>query len=170
MKQRTRSTAIGNYRDWSEFIKSFCHNRVRFVVIGAHALAVLGRPRHTGDLDVFVDATKANLDRVAAALRDFGFDSLAEEAPAALAVPGSLLVLGREPVQINVTNTISGVTFQEAWRSRNTKRIADCDVAFLGRRTLIKNKKAAAKDPTRGGKKFIDLADVAALEKMDDSE
>lgn len=95
---------------------------------------------------------------------------LADEAPSALIAPGSFLVIGREPTQINVTNAISGVTFEEAWSSRNTRQIFGCDVAFLSRHTLIKNKRAAAQDPTRGYKQYIDLADIAALEKMKDED
>lgn len=31
--------------DWSEFISCLCSHRVRFLVVGAHALAANGRPR-----------------------------------------------------------------------------------------------------------------------------
>jgi hypothetical protein len=42
------------------------------VVIGAHAVAVHGRPRATGDLDIWVRPTPANAECVWAALVGFG--------------------------------------------------------------------------------------------------
>ncbi len=40
--------------DFRDFLKLMLSHRVRFVVVGAHALAAHGRPRLTGDLDVLV--------------------------------------------------------------------------------------------------------------------
>ncbi len=46
--------------DWSEFINLLLSHDVRFLIVGAHALAAAGRPRATLDLDVFVEPTLAN--------------------------------------------------------------------------------------------------------------
>ena len=54
--------------EWSEFIDLLFSHRVRFLVVGAHALAAIGRPRATVDLDLFVEATESNARRLAAAL------------------------------------------------------------------------------------------------------
>jgi len=58
-------------REWKELFDSLCSNRVRFLVVGAHALAVHGRPRATGDLDILVEPTATNARRVSAALADY---------------------------------------------------------------------------------------------------
>ena len=50
--------------------------KVRFVVVGAHALAAHGQPRFTGDLDVLVEPNAANAKKVLKVLRAFGFGSL----------------------------------------------------------------------------------------------
>ncbi|MGI9180980.1 MAG: IS1 family transposase, partial [Longimicrobiaceae bacterium] len=42
------------------------------LVVGAHALAVHGRPRATGDLDIWVHSTPENAPRVWHALEEFG--------------------------------------------------------------------------------------------------
>lgn len=55
--------------DWSEFIGLLCSHRVRFLIVGAHALALHGRPRATQDLDVLVEPTAENARRLGAALR-----------------------------------------------------------------------------------------------------
>jgi hypothetical protein len=51
---------------------------------------------------------------------------------------------------------ISGVTWEEAWRTRVSATCGEQPVFFLGRETLLKNKRAAARPK--------DLADIDALE------
>ncbi len=63
-------------RDWQEFLSSLNASRVRYLVIGAHALAAHGAPRYTADLDVWVAADARNAERVLSALEDFGFGSV----------------------------------------------------------------------------------------------
>lgn len=41
-------------RDWTEFLSALISHRVRFVIVGGHAVAGHGEPRLTEDLDVFV--------------------------------------------------------------------------------------------------------------------
>ena len=67
-------------RDWIDLLESLCSRRVRFLVVGAHALAVHGRPRATGDLDLFVEPTRENAVRLGQALMAFGFPGLAASA------------------------------------------------------------------------------------------
>ena len=60
------------FPDWRAFLSLLISHRVKFVVVGGHAVAVHGSPRHTQDLDVFVEATPANARKVLATLSDFG--------------------------------------------------------------------------------------------------
>jgi hypothetical protein len=46
--------------DFVDLLRAFAAADVRFLIVGAYALAHHGRPRATGDLDVWVDATPAN--------------------------------------------------------------------------------------------------------------
>jgi len=58
--------------DFIDLLRAFSAADVRFLVVGAYALALHGRPRGTGDLDVWVDATPENAPRVMRGLRAFG--------------------------------------------------------------------------------------------------
>lgn len=58
--------------DWLDFVRAFLAAEVRFLVVGAHALAVHGHARGTRDLDVWADPTPENASRVWQALHDFG--------------------------------------------------------------------------------------------------
>lgn len=64
-------------RDWTEFLCLLIAHRVRFLVIGGHAVAGHGEPRLTEDLDVFVDRAPANARRLREVLVAFGFGSAA---------------------------------------------------------------------------------------------
>jgi|SRR5580692_4227999 hypothetical protein len=59
-------------RDFVEMLSALCAAGADFLVVGAHAVAAHGRPRATGDLDLWVRPSPANADRVLAALGAFG--------------------------------------------------------------------------------------------------
>ena len=145
--------------DWSEFLRLLQKHRVRFIIVGAHALAAHGRPRFTGDLDVFVDATPINARRAHAALSDFGVGARVDEAffaaPDRAGAAG--LTIGVPPMQLDVLKSISGVTFEEAWRTRVSVRFEGKPVAVIGLEAYVKNKRAAGRAK--------DLLDLALLEE-----
>src|ERR1051325_6711105 len=58
--------------DFVDLLRAFIEGEVRFLIVGAYALAHHGRPRATGDLDVWVDPTAGNAPRVIRALEAFG--------------------------------------------------------------------------------------------------
>lgn len=140
-------------------MRSLCSHRVRFVVVGAHALAAIGRPRNTQDLDVLVEPTPENARRLGAALAEFGFPALAREARR-FARPDRMATLGLPPLRIDVMTSISGVTFPSAWRGRTRVAFERFEVGFLGRREFIRNKLASGRPK--------DLLDVALLEESDE--
>ncbi len=91
--------------EFREFLSCLKSHGVRFVVVGAHALAVLGRARATNDIDILVEPTRANACRLAAALAAFGFAEYAKEAEAHFSKPDRMATLGREPVRIDVLSS-----------------------------------------------------------------
>ena len=82
--------------DFRDRLRAFVDHDVRFLIVGAYALAVLGRPRATGDLDVWVDPTPENADRAYAALREFGAP-LHDLTPRDLAHPGVVFQIAAKP-------------------------------------------------------------------------
>jgi hypothetical protein len=143
--------------DWTEFLSLLISKRVRFVLVGGHAVAAHGEPRLTEDLDVFVNPTLANASRLREALLAFGFGS---DVPSVqeLVVPGSIWMLGRKPWRIDVLNKIDGVSFAQAWNGRAKADFGPGPLFLIGRKDLIANKRASGRDR--------DLRDVAMLEAM----
>jgi len=145
--------------DWSEFISLLCAHRVRFLIVGAHALAAHGRPRATQDIDFWVEPTKENATRLCAALGEFGFPALAN-AVEEFSTPERMATLGRPPLRIDVMTSVDGLTFPEAWDERLVAEFGDQEVGFLGRDGLLKNKRASGRPK--------DLADIALLTEGND--
>jgi hypothetical protein len=130
--------------DWNEFIALLFAHHVRFLIVGAHALAANGRPRATQDLDIWVEPTPENSQRICDALTSFGFGDLGS-ATAEFAQPNRMATLGRPPLRIDVMTSIDGVTFGDAWAERLEAPFGEHTVAFLGRRHLIENKLATGR-------------------------
>jgi hypothetical protein len=148
-------------RDWTEFLSALIARRVRFVLVGGHAVAGHGEPRLTEDLDVFVEPTMANARRLRDALVDFGFGNVAPSAED-LAVPDKIFMLGRKPWRIDILTGIDGVTFARTWETKVEAEFATRPLYVIGREALIENKRAAARDK--------DLLDVALLERTSSPE
>lgn len=141
--------------DWSEFLSTLTAHRVRFLLVGAHAVAGHGEPRLTEDLDVFVEPSAENAQRLHGALVDFGFGAVAPDI-GTLAQPDKVFMLGRKPWRIDILTGIDGVSFEEAWSSRVPAGFDGGTLHVIGREALIKNKRAAGRDK--------DLLDIALLE------
>lgn len=145
------------HKDLKEFLRLLTAHKVRYLVVGGYAVGVHGYPRYTGDLDVFVESTTENAERIAAAFREFGFD-LPQLSAESFTLPERIVEIGREPVKIQVMTTISGVSFDECHAKRVMVPVDDLQVAFIGYEQLIKNKSATGRDKDR--------VDVKALERQ----
>ena len=92
-------------RDFVEMLSALFEAGAEFMVVGAHALAVHGTARATGDLDIWVRASPENGQRVLAALRVFGaplFDLTLED----LSHPGIVFQMGLPPARIDLLTGI----------------------------------------------------------------
>jgi hypothetical protein len=120
--------------------------QVRFLVVGAHALAAHGVPRATQDLDVWIEPTPENAARTWRALARFGAPLEAFKITERdLASPDNVVQIGLPPSRIDLMTTISGVTFAEAWPERMRAVMFGVDVPLIGRDALLRNKRATGR-------------------------
>ncbi|HSJ65084.1 MAG TPA: hypothetical protein VK922_14425 [Gemmatimonadaceae bacterium] len=141
-------------RDFCELLECFNANRVKALIVGAYALGFHGAPRMTGDLDLFLEPSAANAERVMAALEALGFGEVGLSA-ADFCRPDAVIQLGVTPVRVDLLTGISGVTWEEAWPGRVESEFGGVPAAFLGLAELRRNKRAAGR--------HRDLADLEAL-------
>lgn len=142
-------------QDFVDLLRAFGAHDVRFLLVGAYALGVHGRPRATGDLDVWVEATADNAVKVMRALADFGAPP-ADVSAADFARPGIVFQMGLPPARIDVLTDLTGVSFAEAWAGRVRAPFGPVEVDVIGREAFIRNKRATGRAK--------DLGDVESLD------
>lgn len=143
-------------KDLREFVELLNSNRVDYLIVGAFAVAFHGFPRYTGDLDILVRPEPQNAQRVLHALSQFGFGRLGIRMED-LDRPGKVVQLGVPPNRIDLLTAISGVSFEEAWDSRQEAELDGTPVLFIGRVALMRNKQNAGRAK--------DLGDVEELKR-----
>jgi hypothetical protein len=137
--------------DFRDMVAAFLDADVKFLIVGAHALAIHGVPRATGDLDLWVARTEENATRTWAALAAFGapLTTLKMEL-ADLLKPNAVFQIGQPPNRVDVMTGVSGVEFDEAWAARVVGKFEGRDVGFLSRDHLIRNKSSTGRNKDRG--------------------
>lgn len=142
--------------DFEDFLRALTKAGARFMVAGAHALALHGVPRATGDIAIWIDPTVENADRVWKALSDFGapVESLGITRED-LVKPDMVVQLGLPPRRTDLLTGLSGVTFEDAWEGRVQHDMGLIQIPFIGRAALVLNKRQTGR-----------LKDRADLEAM----
>ncbi|GBF04862.1 hypothetical protein DAERI_030028 [Deinococcus aerius] len=144
--------------DFEDFLRLLNERQVRYVVAGGFAIAAHGTPRYTKDLDVWVEVSPENAERLLLALDDFGMASLGLTS-ADLEERDMVLQLGYEPNRIDILTGLTGVEFHEAYPRRVLLQLGELRVPFLAREDLIANKRALGRPR--------DLADIEDLQADD---
>lgn len=143
--------------DFKEFLHFCLDRKVRFLVIGGMAVIHYGYPRLTLDLDVWVEPTPENGERIIEALKDFGFKN-PEVTPEYFAKERQILRMGFQPQVIALFNTILGVTFEECYPNHMAVVIDGRPVPFIGLSDLRKNKAASGRT-----KDLLDLEELPEI-------
>ena len=136
--------------DYHDILAALIAHDVRFLIVGAHALAVHGYPRSTVDIDIWIDATEENAARVWRALAEFGapLDDL-DVSQQDLTRHNVVVQLGLPPNRIDILTGVSGLTFDRAWANRVEDSLEAVTVPVLGLADLIENKRATGRDRDR---------------------
>ena len=147
--------------DYKDMLQCLSAERVRFLMVGAYALAVHGYPRATKDIDFLVWATPENAENLLRALSRFGAPTKDLSASDFMS-EGNVFQIGTAPRRIDILTRISGVTFEQAYANRVTISMEGIEVPVISLKDLILNKRASGRTQ--------DLADVERLESRDRNE
>ena len=147
--------------DWIELCTLFSAHGVEYLIVGGQAVIAHGYPRLTKDLDLWIAPTEANGQRVLGALAEFG-TPLAGFELLRFTDPETMLTLGADPFRIDVLTDIPGVEFASAYARRTSVVLEGKPLPLISKFDLLTNKKAVGR--------LQDLADVEALEAIDDPE
>ena len=140
--------------DFSDLLNLFNVKNVRYLVIGGYALIQYAEPRYTKDLDIWIEATPKNAQKMLKALDLFGFASLGLK-EADFLVDDQIIQLGYPPNRIDLLSSLPGVEFTTCYEQRVQVQMDDIRVNFIDLANLRKNKQASGR-----------LQDLADLENL----
>ena len=131
-------------QDYKEMLSTLLEEDVKFLLVGAYALAAHGYPRATGDIDIFVQPNETNAEKVYKALVKFGVpiqDITIED----FSTPGTIFQIGVAPRRIDIINSIDGVSFEDAYKNKVIVKIESLDIPVLSKDDIIKNKNSTGR-------------------------
>jgi tRNA nucleotidyltransferase/poly(A) polymerase len=143
-----------------DVFKSFQQHEVKYLVIGGVASVLHGVPRATFDLDILIDPTADNAQRLLSALVDAGFGTATMTN--AQEILDHEITVFNDRVRIDVQTRTPGVSFQDAWRRRKTVTYHGQDFFILSKEDLIASKQASGRE--------VDIEDVHMLQLPDQDE
>jgi len=126
-------------QDFIDFVQLLNEHEVKYMVVGAYALSLHGRPRHTGDLDIWIKPDKDNAQKMIKVIKDFGFEGLGLSDDDFLR-EDYVTQLGYPPLRIDILNSISGVDFDEAYTEKVETEIDDLKIYFISANDFIKKR------------------------------
>lgn len=141
-------------KDLKEFVELLNGLDVRFLIVGAFAVAYHGYPRYTSDVDIFVEKSAENAKLLVRAIDEFGFGDIGLTTEDFMQ-KDQVVQLGVAPNRIDIMTFISGVSFEEAWTSRELGELGGVTLPFISREMLKRNKAASGRKQ--------DLADLDEL-------
>jgi hypothetical protein len=130
--------------DFKEFLKLLKESNVRYLLIGGYAVNYHGYVRATGDMDIWIAIHPDNARKMVVVLKAFGFDhpDLNKEL---FLHENKILRMGVPPVRLEIVTSISGVEFDECYRSRVVDNLDGVEVNLIDLENLRKNKKASGR-------------------------
>ena len=133
-------------QDFRDFIDALNKNEVRYLLVGGYAVILHGHARTTGDMDIWVDSTKANYRKLVRAFGDFGmgvFDMTEEKF--LNTIEYDVFRFGRNPVAIDIMTKMSRFSFEDAYNKITWFEDEGLKIPVIHINTLIEAKKAAGR-------------------------
>ncbi|MEJ2542787.1 MAG: nucleotidyltransferase [Calditrichaceae bacterium] len=139
--------------DFKDFIKFLNEHKVRYLLVGGWAVGIYGNPRATKDIDFLISTDDENIENLLKALKEFGTPKVDKSV---FQVKGNVFRIGRSPIQIDIINEASGISFEDCYKRKNPIKVDELVISVISREDLIENKRAAGR--------HRDLADIETFE------
>lgn len=130
-----------DFRDFVELLNKY---EVEYMVVGGYALAFHGEPRFTGDMDIWIDCTEINAEKMVTVMKDFGAASLGFTKEDFLE-QGIIKQIGQPPLRIDILGEIDGVSYADAKKDKQYFKSQDLNIPFIGVAAFIKNKQTVGR-------------------------
>ena len=140
--------------DFKEFLKLLKEHDVRYLLIGGYAVGYHGYARATENMDIWIAVHPDNAQKLVSAMKAFGLDDPNLTSELFLQKP-KIIRMGFPPLRLEITTSISGVEFEECYKTRIVDNFDGVELSVIDLKNLKKNKKASGR-----------TKDIADLEEL----
>jgi len=130
--------------DFTDLLKLFNANHVRYLIIGGYAMIQYAEPRYTKDLDIWISTDTANAQAIYQALKEFGAP-LTGLTETDFMEEGYFYQMGVPPMRVDILMGIPGIEFEDAWEKRVEVDFDGLGITFISREDLITAKRASGR-------------------------
>ena len=130
--------------DFKEFLKLLNEYHVKYLLVGGYAVAYHGYVRATAHLDIWIEQSEQNAAALVDCLTAFGFQ-VESLTPELFLVDDRVIRMGFPPFRIEVQTSVSGIEFDNAYRSRILESWDDLELSIIDLDHLKANKAAAGR-------------------------
>ena len=139
---------MGNifHDDFRDFIKALNNQQVEYILVGGYSVILHGYARTTGDIDIWVNPTIDNYNKLLKAFHEFGmavFDMT--EKNFLHNESFDVFTFGRPPVCIDIMKKVKGLDFESAYQHSAFVETDGFSIRLVDYRDLIKAKMAAGR-------------------------
>jgi hypothetical protein len=131
-------------KDYKDILLTLNEEKVRYILVGAYALAAHGYPRATMDIDIWVKPSLENSEAVLKAIRRFGAP-LVNLTQKDLLQDDTVFQIGVAPRRIDIITGASGLQFEDAEKNAVKVKVDGVEINILSLQDLIINKLAAGR-------------------------
>jgi hypothetical protein len=141
--------------DFIEFLQLLDKHQVNYLLVGGYAVILHGYVRTTGDMDLWLEKSEDNYEKLTKVYFDFGVPIF--EFNEFLNDKFDVWSIGVEPTKIEILTQVDGLNFNESYANKNYLDFDQFKIPYINFNDLIKNKLASGR--------YKDLADVEQLNK-----
>ena len=122
-------------RDFEDILTLLEKHKAQYLIVGGLAVTFHARPRYTKDIDLWVNPSRENREKVNRALTEFGSPFFVEEGD-----EEHILQIGLAPNRIDILLRVEGVRFETAWSKKIRGKYGDIMTNWIDLDTLIRAK------------------------------
>ena len=127
--------------DFQDFIRALNDTDVHYLLVGGYAVILHGYNRMTGDLDIWVERSLENYQRILRAFQQFGmpvFDMTLNNFMENSEL--DVFTFGRPPVSIDIMLSVKGLIFEEVFPHIEKRMVEGLEVKLISLPELLKAK------------------------------
>jgi hypothetical protein len=134
------------HEDFRDFLNALNKADVRYILVGGYSVVLHGYSRTTGDMDIWMERTPENYNRIIKAFQIFGMPLFDMTESNFLSHPiWDVFTFGTPPVAIDIMVKIEGLNFEDVFQKAVYFEDEDLKIRTINRNDLIAAKKIAGR-------------------------